>query len=137
MQTFEFREMVKVVGISETKAKNWIVGRPFKIEASVHTATGQGSRNLYSLDDVYLMAVANELSRSGMAAKAIGDLVGTIKTRFPKGLGQVDSVTLWRNPKHEYKFVGNGDRPLTAGVVSMTIDIGRLRNRITERMKDL
>ena len=55
MQTFEFREMVEILGMSPTKAKNWISGRPFKIEASIRTASGHGSRNLYSLEDVHLM----------------------------------------------------------------------------------
>ena len=65
MQTFEFREMIEVLGMSASRAKNWTVGRPFKLEPSIRTASGQGSRNLYSVEDVYLMGVANELSHVG------------------------------------------------------------------------
>src|SRR5580658_7884012 len=98
IRTFEFREMIDVLGISATKAKNWTVGRPFRLEPSIRTASGQGSRNLYSLEDVYLMGVANELSHAGMAAAAIGKLVAALKVKFPDGLGEVDTLYVSRGP---------------------------------------
>ena len=75
MPAFDLNAMAKLVGIKVTKAKNWTVGRPFTIPASAYQASGRGSINLYSIDDVYLMAVANEFSKAGFAAKAIGKLV--------------------------------------------------------------
>lgn len=47
--------MAKVLGMPLTKARNWTIGRPLGIPASVRTATGTGTRNLYSIEDVYLM----------------------------------------------------------------------------------
>src|SRR5580693_3679788 len=96
MPPFEFREMSRILGMSPSRAKNWTVGRPFKLEPSIRTASGQGSRNLYSLEDVYLMGVANELSHAGMAAAWIGELVSALKERFPDGLAEVDMLYVAR-----------------------------------------
>jgi len=128
--TFEYNEMVRLLGMSPAKAKNWTVGRPFKIEASMHTATGQGSRNLYSLDDVHLMGIANELSKAGMAAKAIGKLIEAVKTGFPNGLSAVDTLYISRGPKLAYRIETREDRLPKDDVVRITINIGELRGRI-------
>jgi hypothetical protein len=56
---FELGEIAKILRMSITKVKNWTIGCPFKLEPSIGTITGHGSRNLYSLEDMYLMGVAN------------------------------------------------------------------------------
>jgi len=76
-------------------AKNWTVGRPFTIPASAYQASGRGSINLYSIDDVYLMAVANEFSRAGFAANAIGKLVESVQAKYPT-LGEAPALAVWR-----------------------------------------
>src|ERR1017187_3882226 len=83
---FELAEMAKVIGMPFTKAKNWTMGRPIRFQASLRSGMGTGSRNLYSLDDVYLMGIAYECSKVGMAAKAIGRLVEAVGMKFPAGV---------------------------------------------------
>jgi hypothetical protein len=123
--------MIRVLRMSPTKAKNWTVGRPFKLEPSIRTwrPAGQGSRNLYSLDDLYLMGLANELSKAGMAAKAIGKLVEAVKARFPNGLGGVDAMFVLRGPKLVYRIEAREDR-LADAVVRIAVDVEGLRDRI-------
>ena len=130
MKSFEYSEMVRVLGMSPAKAKNWTVGRPFKIEASIHTSTGQGSRNLYSLDDVYLMGIANELSKSGMAANAIGKILDALKAKFPNGLGAVNVLYVSRGSKLAYRIETRGDRLPKDDVVQITINVEELRERV-------
>ena len=81
MEIFELAEMAEVLGMPLTKARNWTIGRPLSIPASVRTATGTGSRNLYSIEDVYLMGLANEFSKAGFAAKAIGRLLEAVDAK--------------------------------------------------------
>jgi hypothetical protein len=88
--------MADVLGMPLTKAKNWTVGRPFKLNASLMEAAGKGTRNLYSIEDVYLMGLAYEFSRAGMAANAIGKLVEVVRGAFPQGLGKIEGLTVWR-----------------------------------------
>jgi hypothetical protein len=135
--TFEFREMIDVLGMSPTKAKNWTVGRPFKLEPSIRTASGQGSRNLYSLEDVYLMGVANELSHAGMAAGAIGELVAALKEKFREGLAAVDALYVARGANLTYRIETREDRLPAHSVVRLSIDVTRLRRKVDQAVRRL
>lgn len=137
IQTFEFREMIDMLGMSATKAKNWTVGRPFKLEPSIRTATGQGSRNLYSLEDVYLMGVANDLSHAGMAAAAIGKLVAALRAKFPNGLAEVDTLYVVRGPNSAYRIELREDRLPKQSVIRLTINLVKLRDQINQRVRTL
>jgi DNA-binding transcriptional MerR regulator len=68
---FGFSEVAEIVGMPKALAKNWTVGRPLKLTPSVKDSGGTGSRNLYSVGDVYRMAFVNELWRAGFTLKAI------------------------------------------------------------------
>jgi hypothetical protein len=127
VQTFEFREMIRVLGMSAATGKNFTSGRPFKLKPSIRTATGQGSRNLYSLGDVWLMGVANELSKAGMAASAIGKLVGALRTKFTHGLGAVDALFISRWEKLGYRIETRENRLPVDTVVRLTINVRALR----------
>jgi hypothetical protein len=135
IQTFEFREMIDVLGMQATKAKNWSAGRPFKLEPSIRTATGQGSRNLYSLDDVYLMGIANDLSLSGMSAGAIGELVSALRERFPDGLGKVDMLYVARAANAGYGIELRVDRLPADSIVRLSIHVSRLRREVDQAVR--
>lgn len=137
MQTFEFREMIDVLGMDAAKAKNWTVGRPFKIEASIRTASGHGSRNLYSLEDVYLMGLANELSHAGMAANAIGKLLEDLKTKVTTGLANIRSLHASRDASLRYHIETNEDRLPNDTPVRIRLDVLKLRNQIDHAVKRL
>jgi hypothetical protein len=135
--TFEFREMISILDMSPSRAKNWTVGRPFKLEPSIRTATGQGSRNLYSLDDVYLMGIANDLSLSGMSAGAIGELVGALRERFPDGLASVDILYIARPANAAYRIELREDRLPADSIVRFSIHVSRLRRKIDQAVRRL
>src|SRR5579864_5649661 len=123
IKVFELAEMADVLGMPLTKARNWTIGRPLSIPASIRTATGTGSRNLYSIEDVYLMGLANEFSKAGFAAKAIGRLLEAVDA---KGLGQMDWLTVWRAGSLKF-YVHEGKAPPPEGVLLWhTVNIGRL-----------
>jgi hypothetical protein len=137
LQTFEFREMISILGMSGSRAKNWTVGRPFKLEPSIRTASGQGSRNLYSLEDVYLMGVANDLSLVGMAASAIGELVAALKEKFPNGLAGVDTLHVSRVPNLTYRIEFREDRLPADSIIRLSIDVARLRRKVDQAVRRL
>jgi hypothetical protein len=68
---FELDEVATIVGMPKSLAKNWTIGRPLKITASVRSARGKGSRNLFSLIDVFKMALAYEMSEAGLSVRLI------------------------------------------------------------------
>ena len=118
--------------MTPAKAKNWTVGRPFTIPASAYQASGRGSMNLYSLDDVYLMAVAHEFSKAGFAANAIGKLVEAVQAKYPT-LGDAPAITVCRpkaGGKFEIREVSNKPPDAT---LWMTVNTPSLVQTVNER----
>jgi MerR HTH family regulatory protein len=68
---FTLGEVAEVLRVPLTRVKNWTIGRPLRIIPTVRVAAGKGSRNLYSIKDVYAIALANHLSEDGFTTKAI------------------------------------------------------------------
>ena len=136
MQAFDLTEMAGLVGMSPATAKNWTVGRPFTISASAYQASGRGSINLYSLDDVYLMAVAHEFSKAGFAAKAIGKLVESVQAKFPN-LGDTPALAVWRpKPGGKFEIHEATTRPPDA-VLWITLNTPGIVEAINERAEKL
>src|SRR5438445_13556436 len=105
IKVFELAEMAELLGMPLTKARNWTIGRPLSIPASIRTATGTGSRNLYSIEDVYLMGLANEFRKAGFAAMAYGRMVEAIDG---KKLAEMDWMTDWKTGKLKCELRGGG-----------------------------
>jgi len=77
-QVFGLNEVVRIVGMSEPSIKFWTAGRrgsALRIRPSVHRATGKGSRNLYSREDVLLFAVARQMRGDGLPSEAIKEVI--------------------------------------------------------------
>jgi len=67
----EFADVVRVLGISSTRLKNWSVGRPLKITPSVRASRGKGSRNWYGEADLYKLYLAMWLTDNGGFSPAV------------------------------------------------------------------
>jgi hypothetical protein len=67
------KQVAKLVGgaVDENVVKQWTFGRPYTITPSVRSGKGAGQANLYSLDDVFLFAVAAEMHTSGIAPEKV------------------------------------------------------------------
>jgi DNA-binding transcriptional MerR regulator len=100
VNVFTVAEVAEIVQVSKSRIKNWTIGRPLKIVPKVRAYRGKGSRNLYSLQDVYLFALVTQLHDDGLSTKLIeyileGVLLG------PR-LGPVMAVILHR-PQGKWK----------------------------------
>src|SRR6266576_240821 len=134
MHVFELSEMTTLLGMSQIKAKNWTAGRPFKLPASVRTATGTGSRNLYSIEDVYLMGLANEFSKAGFAAKAIGKLLEAVDA---KQLAQMDWLTVWRAGTLKFLLREGKVQPPEGVLLWQTVNVGAMVKGIDKAVERL
>jgi hypothetical protein len=135
MQAFDLTEVARLVGMTPAKAKNWTVGRPFTIPASAYQASGRGSINLYTINDVYLMAVAHEFSKAGFAAKAIGKLIEAVQAKYPS-LGEAPAITVWRpkaGGKFEIREAGNRAPDATLWMTVNTLSIIETVNERAEK----
>lgn len=134
MQVFELPEMTEILGMPLTKAKNWAAGRPFKFPASIRTASGTGTRNLYSVEDLYLLGLANEFSKAGFAAMAIGKLLESVDSTK---LTEMGWLTVWRAGTLKF-HVREGKTPPPEGVLLWhTVNAAGLVKRIAEGVEKL
>ena len=97
MRVFELPDMAKILAVDFAKLKNWTNGRTgLVITPSVRPAGGTGKSNLYSVTDLYLMAVAREFSKAGFAANAIGKLTEAALAKLSRPYSPEDVWTIMR-----------------------------------------
>ncbi len=81
IDVFTLGEVAKVLSVPSSRIKNWTIGRPFHVAPSIVTGRGKGSRNLYSLEDVYFFALLNRLDGDGLSTDLIGWVVTDERVR--------------------------------------------------------
>ena len=91
IDVFTLGEVAKVLSVPSSRIKNWTIGRPFHVAPSIVTGRGKGSRNLYSLEDVYFFALLNRLDGDGLSTDLIGWVVTDERVRTRLTARSVDS----------------------------------------------
>jgi len=115
IQIFELSEVADLLDLTPSIVKNWTIGRPLTIKPSIRASRGKGSRNLYSRDDVLVLALAAQLSRDGFALNTVQRVLKELKGRSHL-LGSALSALVISSSggKPEIKFLAGG--PITIGV---------------------
>ena len=146
IRVFQLAEVAKLLEMPNSRVKNWTIGRPFRITPSVRVAKGTGSANLYSVHDVYLMAIANQLSVDGLATEIIERTMKKLKPDVELlGTQYTKLVIHGSGRKREIKLLGGrlseglSLRLATeAGELSRyTLDLRGLRKRVDEQVAKL
>jgi len=132
MEIFELSEMAEVLGMPLTKARNWTIGRPLTIPASVRTASGTGRSNLFSIEDVYLMGLAYAFSKAGFAAMAIGRLLVEVDA---SKLAKMDWLTVWRAGTLKFHLREGKQPPPGDVLLWQTVNVGAMVKRINETVE--
>jgi hypothetical protein len=131
MQVFEINEVAKIVGVDRVKAKNWTASHSAILSPSIRSARGTGSRNLYSVSDVYRMGLAYELRKGGMAVQPIGKVLNQIPARWDR----FESLTLWRTSEFAKFEIREGRISPPADVLLWQIvNVADLIRRIDEEI---
>ncbi len=136
MDLFTIGEMTKIIRMKSDKVKNWMAGKPFKFEPSAKSARGRGSRNIYQIQDLYLLAIANEFSKAGFAGKAIGRLLDAIRPKLST-LGHDSVLAVWRLKPGGPFHLGTGRDKPTGIVLWHVFEVGSLLRAIDERIEQL
>jgi hypothetical protein len=136
MHAFDLIEMAELVGMKPAKVKNWTVGRPFTIHPSAYQATGRGSINLYSIQDVYLMAVAGEFSKAGFAAVAIGKFIESIQVKVPD-IATAPILTVWRRKAGGKFEIAEGRINPADAVLWITLDAPKIVQAINQKAEKM
>jgi len=96
VNVFTLGEVAEILEAPKSRIKNWTIGRPFKIVPKVRAFRGKGSRNLYSMQDVYLLALVSQLHNDGFSNNVIEHVIEEGALR-PK-LGPIHGIIV-----HRYK----------------------------------
>jgi hypothetical protein len=137
MAAYNLAEMARLLDVAPDRIRNWTVGRPFRIEASVFQG-GQGSVNLYSIEDVYLMAIALEFSKTGFAANAIGHLVKEAKPLLDAAVNAKSVWTLWRvKPAGPFRIMPGGPSAPNEVNLSVRFCVGAVIAGVDKRLKSI
>lgn len=86
--------------------------------------------NVYNIDDVYLMALANQLSLAGVTARAIGEVVSEVPTG---GLAEAKTLIIWKGGSGKVYVHAGDDRP-PAVIVCHVVDMARLVKGIKQKL---
>lgn len=74
-EAFDLTEAVQIVGAPLARAKNWVFRGSVLLTPSVRVSRKPGSPSLYSREDLYRLALANELFEAGITAGVIAGLL--------------------------------------------------------------
>jgi len=137
LDLFTIGKMIKIIGMDDPdKVKNWMAGKPFKFEPSAMSAAGKGSRNIFNLHDLYLLAVADEFSKAGFAGKTIGRLLAAIRPKLAR-LRHDSVLTAYRiRPGGPFHLAVGRTRP-TGVTLWHVFEVGTLLRAIDERIKQI
>jgi DNA-binding transcriptional MerR regulator len=87
---FGLGEAAQIVNTPPSRLKDWTIGRPFRIKASVRAASGIGSRNLFSREDLYVIALIKRLTDAGLSSRVVEGVLAIIdKTDARRSLGHI------------------------------------------------
>ena len=136
MDLFTIGQMTEIVGMDSDKIKNWMAGKPFTFKPSAMLASGKGSRNIYNLQDLYLLAVANEFSNAGFAGKAIGRLLDAIRPKLAK-LDHDSVLSVWRARPAGPFHLGVGRAKPEGVTLWHVFEVGALLRAIDQRLERL
>jgi len=92
IDVFTLGEVAQIVGAPKARIKNWTIGRPLKVIPKVLAGKGKGSRNLFALEDVYLMALVNRLRKDGISSGTIQDVIESAQGNFER----ITAIVLFR-----------------------------------------
>lgn len=75
-------EVAKILGIESWRLQKFLSGKSYQLSAEEHIGTcGQGSRRLFSVEDIYRIGVANFLVKDGFAPKFVSSVLQQIEDR--------------------------------------------------------
>lgn len=76
---FERRQIADIVGVSYALVKNWTNGKTFEIMPLVSAPSQRGASKLYSLPQLYLMAITATLKQHGVHPDFVRQLLPLLK----------------------------------------------------------
>lgn len=100
MKTWSRKQVAEITGIPERRV---LFYTEQQILPGFNIATGRGNSREYSLDDIFCLAVANEITASGVGLSKVKPMMTTIYGKFLNGSIGVN-VQLSESVKLTIKF---------------------------------
>lgn len=101
---FELKDITEALGIKRTKLQQWMAFG--YVQPSIEQASGQGTRNIWSLADVVALAAFGELIKMGLSRSSAALLVN------PKVAYEVDAKGVVKSESKYLYYVFDANDPL-------------------------
>jgi hypothetical protein len=103
---FRAGDVLDIVGIEKWRLEKFLTGKQYRLSPSGYIGKGAGSWRLFSLEDVYRIAIANRLVRDGFTAKFVSLVLENISPaelleRDHMGESAVPDVGVFRAQRDE------------------------------------
>jgi hypothetical protein len=90
IEIFELADIAAILGVEKSRVKNWTMGKPFSVRPSVRTSSGTGSSNLFSRNDVYVLALVERLNSAHVPSTEI-------QRMLEEKRGQLTDDSFWKD----------------------------------------
>ncbi len=139
----ELREAAHALDVNPSRIQQWLAGRSLKVRPSVQRAKHTGIRNVFSVQDLYLMGVATELLDIGVPAPKVQKLILSLT---PREIPSLKAIILLRDPEWDMLRVKGVPLHVKLAevwlkrkkvVTTIVVDVGRLMEKINSRLREV
>jgi len=129
-EVLQLSDIVKLTRLPAHTVRQWSIGRPYRIGATVRESSQRGVPKLFSSDDALKFTVAAQLTRDGFIS-------GVIKEALHKFNAHAETVAItsgrvrWLNVV-PFDLVGRAE--LEEKISVYILDLARLRDELKQRI---
>jgi DNA-binding transcriptional MerR regulator len=95
---YQLADVAAILGMQKSHIKNWTIGRPFSVRASLRSSSGKGSRNLFTRNDVNRFALVRRFHEIGAPVPAIQQMLDELSP-------ELDQEAVWKASKEKTHWV--------------------------------
>ncbi len=76
---FRASDVTQILGMEKWRLEKFLTGKQYQISPSGHIGSGKGSWRLFSHEDLYRLAIANQMVEDGFTAKFVNKILQDIE----------------------------------------------------------
>jgi hypothetical protein len=138
-------EVAEILGIKMWRLQKFLDSPRFQLSASGQVGKGQGSRRLFTKEDMYRLGTAFFLTKDGFGPKLVSEVLQRVEDRDLNDVDEDSRPVRWhivlihgRNePKIELRRSGDPGTNDEEGDIYYTLDLGDITEEIDRRIVSL
>jgi hypothetical protein len=129
-EVLQLSDIVKLTRLPAHTVRQWSIGRPYRIGATVRESSQRGVPKLFSSDDALRFTVAAQLTRDGFISDVIKDVLSDFKPSA-ETLAITSGRVWWVD---QIPFDAWAQKELEERISVYVLDMARLRDELKQRI---